>query len=98
MYIAAKSQWQNELLQESVDASLDILSQLCEPLPVPMGDGKLSTDMQHMNGTLNNMSDETFFCMKEADQKKIVTLMKVSNNVDIIATLKCFHLTNQYLL
>lgn len=62
-------------------ATLDILSKLGEPKPVPMGDNLLYTDMQNMNRTINEINDESILGMKKADQKRIVTLMKVSNNI-----------------
>lgn len=73
-----------ELLGESMESTFTILVQVGEELPLPLGDNKLNGDIQVMNGTLQNMSDDSILNMKEATSERNGIVLKLYSNLILI--------------
>mmetsp|Transcript_43870 Transcript_43870/g.92281 ORF Transcript_43870/g.92281 Transcript_43870/m.92281 type:complete len:1556 (+) Transcript_43870:78-4745(+) len=77
LYSATKVLRNSELLQESMDASFDILVQVQERVPRPMGDSKLFGEIQTMDAILQGTSDDEIFNMELTRSKKVVTIVRL---------------------
>lgn len=76
-YTTAKSLRHAEFIQESIDATFNILLQLGETLPRASGDEGLNGDIHAMNYTLQNIPDDSILGMQDTTNERIVILLKV---------------------
>ena len=75
--IAAKALQNADLLKESMESIFKILIKLGEDAPRALDDSTLLLDIKAMNKVLEERSDESLLNMKQANDKKLVTLHRL---------------------
>ena len=75
--IAAKALQNADLLKESMESIFKILIKLGEDAPRALDDSTLLLDIEAMNKVLQERSDESLLNMKQANDKKLVTLHRL---------------------
>ncbi|KAL7550813.1 hypothetical protein ACHAWF_015589 [Thalassiosira exigua] len=83
LYTSAKSSRHANNHRESMELTFKVLSQLGEERPCPMGDSKLTKNMQDIRVVLDNKTDSSILEMQASDtiSKKIDTLLKLYENL-----------------
>eukprot|EP00970_Alexandrium_tamarense_P019103 scaffold13602_cov214-Alexandrium_tamarense.AAC.4 len=81
LYTLLKSLRLSMKVQESKTYAYAILNQLGEELPRSIGDLTLVADIQDMKEKISNMSDNDVLGLRQTDEKKVITLMKLYNDL-----------------
>ena len=81
LYTLLKSLRLSMKVQESKTYAYAILNQLGEELPRSIVDLTLVADIQDMKEKISNMSDNDVLGLRQTDEKKVITLMKLYNDL-----------------